>query len=99
MTRTEKRLLITAAFLICVSLLCSLFFIAGHSGHDCTHTDDCAICRLIDAALSTLRGAAEGFFAVCVFLAAVTALIGVCCRREVYFCPRTLISLKTELRN
>lgn len=100
MTNRTKRVLSAAAVvLVCISVFCSFIFIAGNSFHDCTHDDDCEICRIIDACISTIRGASAGSAAVTVFavtllLLSASAVYNASARQS-----DTLISLKVELRD
>ena len=98
--RTAKRniISITAAVFICVSVLLSLVFVAGYAVHECTHDDNCAVCRAIDACIHTIRCAAGSYtataaaavFLLCAAITLTAAVIKGC---------TTLISLKVELRN
>ncbi len=99
MTKAGKRILLTAALLICVSFLCSFLFIAEHADHDCTHTDDCGICRVIECCINTIRGTAAEFTAMSVLIAAVMPFTAAFRAVSAECRAVTLISLRTELRD
>ncbi len=97
--REKKALLITTALMICLSVFCSFFFIAECADHDCTHDDDCAVCRVIDVCLNTIRGMAADTVLLSVTAAVLIIFIAVSILHEMAYNCETLISLKVELRN
>jgi hypothetical protein len=96
MTARKKRLILTAV-LLCAALVCSFFIVANCSHHNCTHDDDCAVCRMIAGfvrILSCVRAAAAEtalFTAVFAVAAAVLRLFRKCD-------AVTPVTLRTELR-
>lgn len=96
--RKHTALFVITAVLLCFAVLGSFLFIAANAEHNCTHGDSCAVCRMIDAHIHSVRSMLAVTAAV--IGALVTAVIvSVLYRTAVCFCPATLISLKTELRN
>ncbi len=96
--RKHSALLVITAAVLCFAVLGSFLFITAGAGHNCTHDDDCAVCRMIDAYICSLRCvlAVTAVFVCGVAAAAFTAALF---RAGTSLRPVTLISLKTELRN
>ena len=100
MTKGNKRAFVIAAVLfVCLALIGSALFVLCSADHDCTHGDDCEVCRMIDMCIHTVC-------ALSVFIAAAAAVLlapSDAKRTELPAAPAyraaTLIALKTELRN
>lgn len=97
MTFTKKRnVCVAAVILICISLLCSFFFIAGFTGHDCEH-EDCPVCRVIDVCLHLIRGILPVFLVQFSAAASVMLLADVLSYAPDAPGACTLVSLKIKL--
>ena len=97
--RKHTAFLVITAVLLCLAVLSPFLFIVIHSEHDCTHDDDCAVCRMIDAYIH--RVCFDIAFAAAAALAALAVLTAVTgrVRARCVMCADTLILMKTELRN
>ncbi len=95
----KKALVITALILVCVSVFCSFVFIAGSADHECTHGDDCAVCRVIDVYLNIIREITFDTVSLAATAAITIICIAVSVLHEAAYNSETLISLKVELRN
>lgn len=97
--RAKKALSAAAALILCVTLLCSFLSVAWLADHDCDHSDNCAVCRVIADCVKTIRGTLTGTAAAAVFSAAAVTVLAVLCVSAFCKTNGTLVSLKVELLN
>ena len=95
----KKALLIASVLMICLSVFCSFLFIAGLADHDCTHDDDCAVCRTIAFCINTVRNVSVNAAALSAAITAIFLSLAVLLLTGTVINNDTLISLKVELRN
>ena len=95
----KRVVFIILAAVICFALAGSFLFIAAGSHHDCTHSDDCEVCRMIDAYIHTMRVITVLAAVICAFTAFVVSTAEIFGKTLPVRCTATLISLKTELRD
>lgn len=100
MTAKRKRaLIIIAVLFVCAAVIGSFLLVSICAHHDCTHDDDCAVCRVIAmcvriGSLALVQTTAAGIAAAAMFTAAAV-LSGLREHRNAV----TLITLRTELRD
>lgn len=100
MTAGRKHLLSAAAVvLLCAALLCSFILVAYCAHHDCTHGDDCEVCRIIACCIRTLSEICPA-----AVFAAVTAGVSAAAASGIKNTLRkrgavTPVTLRTELRD
>lgn len=97
--RIHSAAAIAAVTLVIIALVLSFAFIASSTFHHCTHDDSCAVCRMTDAQIHTLRGmtviAVTAVFSVTVIYNAINSPYRV--SRECTV--PTPVSMKTLLLN
>ena len=96
--RKHSVFFVITAVLLCFALFGSFLFVAVNAAHDCTHNDDCSVCRMIDACIHSARFMIAAAAALICALAVIMTAAAVS-RSETALRPTTLISLRTELRN
>ncbi len=100
MTGSRKKALLTATVLmICLSLFCTFLFIAELADHDCTHDNECAVCRTIAICIDTVRNVSVNAAAMSAAITAIFLSLAVSLSARTVNDNDTLISLKVELRN
>ncbi|MBR5089364.1 MAG: hypothetical protein IK093_08045 [Ruminiclostridium sp.] len=96
--RKHSAFFMITALLLCLALLGAFLFVAAGAHHNCTHDDNCAVCRMIDACIHSARFILPAAASVLVSVLAAAAFT-LLRRAGFSYQPATLISLKTELRN
>lgn len=97
--RKHTAFFVIIAVLLCLAVLGSFLFVAVNAVHDCTHDDDCAVCRIIDAYVHSTRFEFSAAAVVMLFL--LTFAVAAVAWYHTAFLTHTttLIKLRTELRN
>lgn len=94
----KRGFLMIVVLFVCLAIFGSFLFIFCGADHDCTHGDDCEVCRAIDICVHAVRFAAVVVAVALMFVCAAVTVIFVNTHRG-EMPAATLISLKTELRN
>ena len=97
--RRKHALIVIAVLFVCAAVIGSFLLVSICSHHECSHDDDCAVCRIIAlcvriSSLAFVQTAAAGITAAALFTAP-EALSRLRKHRNAV----TLVTLRTELRD
>ncbi|MCR4780122.1 MAG: hypothetical protein K5876_03400 [Ruminiclostridium sp.] len=96
----KKRFLLKMIVIcVCCAVLCLFLFVTVSADHECTHGDDCGVCRVIACCvriISEICTAVVYTAAAAVTVTAASAFITGAFRKR---CAVTPVTLRTELRD
>lgn len=98
MKKTDRFMTFAAALVLCISVLCAVFFLSSHIHHHCTG-DECTVCAVLIQCEQRMQGAALANAAGKLMCYAALCFICMCIYAACETVSDTLVSLKVELLN